>query len=166
MNNEKTHLLKQLDDARDYLWSVLDTVEPASKINSEWNKRDFFAHMAGWDALVYEIFRDYVAGVAGKPHPYTNVDETNRDFVNVRQRLTMEGAKLECDINRFAIKTLLQSIPAEDYDQSIQFPWGVNTVVEFVQGAIEHEREHAEDIVKALNDDVRTSLMASSNIMR
>lgn len=154
MNDEKTHLLKQLDDVRDYLWSVLEALVPASKLNAEWNKRDFFAHIAGWEALVYQIFRDYVAGVSDKSYPYTNVDDANRDFVKTRQSLTVEGAKLECEINRFAIKTLLHTIPAEDYHKSIQFPWGSNTPVEFIQGAIDHEREHADDIVKLTQADL------------
>jgi hypothetical protein len=149
MHDEKTQLLQQLDDARDYLWSLLDGLAPDSRINPGWNKRDFFAHIAGWEAMVYEVFRDYVAGVPVKSYTYTGVDDANRVFVENRQSLSLEDARLECEINRFAIKTLLQRI--EDYHQPIPFPWGSETVASFIQGAINHEREHAEEIVRQGN---------------
>lgn len=148
MENDKTLLLKQLDEARDHLWSVLDNLEPSRVIYPGWNKRDFFAHIAGWDAMVFEIFRDFTAGITGKERPYTNVDDFNRRYVELRQSSTLEGARLECEINRFAIITLLKGIPAEGFQQSVQFPWGPNTVAEFIRGAIEHERDHANDITK------------------
>lgn len=147
MNAEKEQLLKQLDDARDHLWAVVGALPPDTSINSEWNIRDFFAHIAGWEAVVYEAFRDHAAGVQGSLRPYTDVDDFNRRFVQARQSQTAEGAKLECEINRFAIKTFLQSIAAEDYSKPVQFPWVAETVVQFIEGAIKHERDHAAEIV-------------------
>ena len=148
MEDDKILLRKQLDEARDHLWALLENVEPSCEIYPGWNKRDFFAHIAGWDAMMFEIFRDYAAGTADKHRPYTNVDDFNRRFVELRQSATVEGARLECEINRFAINTLLQNIPSENYQQTIQFPWGPNTVAEFIRGAIEHECDHANDIRK------------------
>lgn len=149
MDTEKAHLLlQQLEEARDYLWGVVDALEPDTRINNEWTIRDFFAHIAGWEALVFEAFRDHVAGTSGKPYPYTNVDDMNRQFVNARQSQTAAGARLECEINRFAIETLIQKIPAAAFANTVQFPWGPNTVVEFIQSGIEHERDHADEIVK------------------
>jgi hypothetical protein len=147
MTPEKTALLQQLDAMRDRLWAALDSVELTGEVYPGWNKRDFYAHIAGWEALVYQVFRDYVAGTPGTTYRFTTVDDLNRDFVATRQSQTAEGARLECEINRFAIRTLLQAIPAEDYGKIIRFPWGTNTIIEFIQGAIEHEQEHADDII-------------------
>lgn len=148
MEDDKTLLLKQLDEVRDHLWTLLEGVEPSWEIYPGWNKRDFFAHIAGWDAMMFEIFRDFTVGHPGKARPYSNADDFNRYFIERRQSATVEGARLECEINRFAINTLLQGIPSENYQQTIQFPWGPNTVAEFIIGAIEHERDHANDIRK------------------
>ena len=60
--------------------------------------------------------------------------------------MTLQDAKLECEINRFAILTLLEKF--EDFSEKIPLPWGENTVTEFLDGAIEHERSHAADIAK------------------
>ena len=66
--------------------------------------------------------------------------------VTERQSLTMENAQRECEINRFPIKTLLIDIPAEDYGKLIRFPWGSDTVAEFIRGAIDHELGHARNM--------------------
>ncbi len=53
----------------------------------------------------------------------------------MRQSIPLQDAKLECDIYRFAILTLLEKI--EDFNDKVYFPWGPNSVTEFVEGAIE-----------------------------
>ncbi|MBK8030038.1 MAG: ClbS/DfsB family four-helix bundle protein [Chloroflexi bacterium] len=148
MSQDKASLLQSLDAERDNLWAVLADVDPAVDIYPGWNKRDFFAHMAGWDALMFTIFRDTVAGIPVTPYPYINVDVTNAQFVAERQSATVDGARLECEINRFALKIFLESIPAEAYGQLVRFPWASETVTQFVEGAIIHERDHARDIVE------------------
>ncbi len=144
MTPDKPSLLQALDAERDHLWALLAAVDPQLEIYPGWNKRDFFAHMAGWDALMFTIFRDTVAGIPVTPYPYINVDVTNAQFVAERQSATVDGARLECEINRFALKILLDSIP--DYGQSVRFPWASETVTQFIEGAIIHERDHARDI--------------------
>jgi hypothetical protein len=142
----KTALFTELDAARDELWGLVEGISATAEIYPGWNLRDFFAHIAGWEAMVFEVFRDHLSGVSGKPYPYTGVDDANARFVATRQSATLEDAKLECEINRFAIKTLLADIPEADFGQSVRLPWGLNTVTEFLEGAIEHERDHAADI--------------------
>lgn len=104
-------MLKELDDARDYSWVILNDLDPTIEI-----------------------------------YPYSGVDATNAIFVAERQSLTMENAQRECEINRFPIKTLLIDIPAEDYGKLIRFPWGSDTVAEFIRGAIDHELGHARNM--------------------
>ena len=98
--------------------------------------------------MVYETLRDYTEGKTPKLYAYKDLDEANADFVGNRQTLKLGNAKLECEINRFAIKILLASIPEEKYHDPIQFPWGMETLTNFLVGAIEHEQKHAADILK------------------
>ncbi len=148
MSQDKASLLQTLDAERDNLWALLAEVDPAVEIYPGWNKRDFFAHMAGWDALMFTIFRATVAGIPVTPYPYINVDVTNAQFVAERQSATVDGAQLECEINRFALKILLDSIPADEYGRLVRFPWASETVTQFIDGAIIHERDHARDIAE------------------
>jgi hypothetical protein len=152
MDEQKTQLMNELDAARDELWALLEAVDPDADIYPGWKKREFFTHIGGWEAMVYTIFRDYTARVPVKNYPYNGVDECNARFVADRRSLPLDDAKLECEINRFAIKTLLNGIPAEQFNDRVPFPWGQETVVQFIRGAVSHERDHAADIRQMQQD--------------
>jgi hypothetical protein len=148
---EKLQSLQAMDEARIYLWSVVDSLSDTVEIYPGWNKRDFLAHIAGWEARVFDAFRDHLAGAPLKTYPYDNLKDTdgaNAGFVAERQSMTIESARLECEIYRFAIREMLLEIPAENYDNVFPFPWGQMTAARFVQDAIDHEREHADEILQ------------------
>jgi hypothetical protein len=142
--NAKNQLLQELNEARDVLWSHMAALDETVEIYPGWKKREFFAHMAGWDAMVFDVFRTHVSKQPPKDYRYTDVDDMNARFVAVRASTTVRDAKLECEINRFAMQTILEGI--DDFSEVVQLPWGKNTLTEFVQGAIEHELSHATDI--------------------
>ncbi len=151
MTPSKAELMAEMDQARAELWHLVDALDPATEIYPDWNKRDFFAHIAGWEAFVFEVFICNAASAPLKTYPYNNlgnINEANAGFVAERQSSTLEGAKLECEISRYAIKRMMNDIPAEDFDKAIQFPWGKLTAAQFARDAITHERDHAADIVK------------------
>jgi len=140
-----------MDQARIELWNIVDALDPETDVCPGWNKRDFFAHIAGWEAIVFEVFLNNVTATPLKTYPYNNLDDldaANAGFVAERQSGTEDNIRLECEINRYAIKRMLNDIPAADFDKLIQFPWGQLTATKFVQDAITHERDHAADILK------------------
>jgi hypothetical protein len=151
MTQGKTALMNEMDQARVDLWKIVDALDPEIDVCPGWNKRDFYAHIAGWEALVYEVFLCNATGTPLKTYPYNNlknVEESNTAFVAERQSGTEDNIKLECEINRYAIKRMMDDIPAGDFDKPIQFPWGQLTAAQFARDAISHEREHANDILK------------------
>jgi len=151
MTADKTALMAEMDQARVELWQLIDALDPAIEIYPGWNKRDFFAHIAGWEAYVFEVFECNTNSAPLKTYPYDNlknVDAANAGFVAERQSGTLENIRLECEINRYAIKRMMNDIPAEDFDKPIQFPWGALTAAQFARDAITHERDHARDIAK------------------
>ncbi len=152
MTTDRKTLMLEMEQARTELWGLVDALGLDTEIYPGWNKRDFFAHIAGWEAFVFEVFECNALGIPLKPYPYDNlknVDEANACFVAERQSSTLEGAKLECEISRYAIKRMLDDISDEDFERkSIPFPWGKLTGAQFAHDAINHEREHAADIRK------------------
>ncbi len=147
MSLPQNTLFREVTAVRIELWDTLATFDESAEICPGWNKRDFFAHIAGWEAMVFEAIRDSFAGLPLKPYRYHKaVDKANADFVAQRQLFTTDMARLECEINRFAILTLLETL--ENVDQSIQLPWGKSTAAEFLHDATEHERNHLNDILK------------------
>lgn len=146
MLNEKRQLIQELNAAREELWALLDQLDETTIIYPGWTKREFFAHVAGWEAMVFDVFRRHLAHQPPDDYGYTDLDSANARFVSVRQSTTLKDAKLECEINRFAILTLLNDV--NDFNEVIEFPWGEETVTTFIQGAVDHERIHAADIAK------------------
>ena len=147
MQEQKAALLEDLRAARVRLWGVMDGFAADAEIYPGWNTRDFFAHISGWEALVYGAFRDHAAGVPGTVNAaFSSTDEENAHFVAVRRSMTLADVKLECEIYRYAIERMLLDIPAERYGEDVQFPWGSESIVSFLKGATEHENFHADDI--------------------
>lgn len=146
MQNLKIELLQEVKIARDELWAILAQLDDTIEIYPGWKKREFLTHVAGWEAMVFDVFYRFLSGQEPADYGYTDIDSANERFVRVRQSFTMEDAKLECEINRFAILTLIQTI--DDFDTVIPLPWGNETVAQFIRGAIDHERTHMADIVK------------------
>ena len=151
MAPDKTALMQEMEQARIELWQIIDSLDAATEIYPGWNKRDFFAHIAGWEAYVFEVFKCNASSTPLKDYPYNNLknlDEANAGFVAERKSGTMENSKLECEISRYAILRMMDDIPAEDFDKPIQFPWGKLTATQFAHDAVNHERDHAADIAK------------------
>ena len=149
MTKSEQQLLKKLNKVRADLWAVLQTIDEEFVIYPNWKKREFLAHIAGWEAMVFDIFYRYTHNLPAIDYAYVDIDTANTRFVAVRKSTTTEDAKLECEINRFAILTLLDKI--DSFEDVITFPWGENTVSEFIEGAIEHELNHMNDIQKLIS---------------
>jgi hypothetical protein len=148
----KAQLLKEMAQARDSLWRELASIADSTEISPGMTKREIFAHIAGWESLVFEGFREHIYAIPAARYPYPGVDALNFDFLTQRQGMTIENVKLECEINRFAINMLLNVIPEEEFENSVRFRWGDESASYFIRSATGHEREHADDIVKVKHE--------------
>jgi hypothetical protein len=146
VTDSKAALLQELDDARNYLNAALESIDDDTVIYPGWHKREFIAHIAGWEAMCYEAFRDHLAGTPRRAYPFTNTDAANDYFVLIRQSVPLEDVRVEYEINRVVVRRFLSDIAEADYDQSVKFLWYEETVAQFIRGAVSHERNHANDI--------------------
>ena len=146
MSDRKIALLKELDDARVYLNDSLARLDDTTEIYPGWKKREFIAHIAGWESMCYEAFRDFLSGAPRRSYAFDNTDAANNYFVAIRQNLPLQDVTVEYEINRFVIRQFLKDIPEADYDQAVTFVWWQETVEQFVHGAVKHEMDHAADI--------------------
>ncbi len=146
MRDRKAALIKELDDARDILNAALARIDADTEIYPGWKKREFVAHISGWEAMCYEAFRDFRAGTPRRSYAYSSTDAANAYFVAARQNMPLIDAMVEYEINRCVLKQLLNEIPIEDYDQAVAFVYYQETVEQFIHGAAKHELDHAADI--------------------
>lgn len=140
----KTDLLTKFDHARDALWQALAALDASEATRV----CEIFAHMGGWDSLVFEAFRAYVHDIPASAYVYHGVDAANADFVAKRVGFGIAEAKREAEVTRYAIRVLLDAIPAENYADMIHFPWGEESVTAWLNGAIEHEQGHLEEAIR------------------
>jgi hypothetical protein len=62
MHPEAEHLIQELDRSRARIQAVLDRIRPGEQIYPGWTKREFIAHVAGWDDATVMAIRDFVDG--------------------------------------------------------------------------------------------------------
>ena len=74
MLNTKTQLFEEVLAARDELWRLLDGLDDSTEIYPGWKKREFFTHVAGWEAMVFEVIQRYLSHQAQKDYHYTDID--------------------------------------------------------------------------------------------
>jgi hypothetical protein len=147
VSDDKAALLKEFDDARDYLNAALASIDDDTVIYPGWHKREFIAHIVGWEAMCYEAFRSFLMGVPRRTYPFDNtLDAANEYFVSIRQCMPLQDVSVEYEINHAIVRRFLLDIPEADYDQKVTFLWYAETVVQFIRGAVSHERNHADDI--------------------
>ena len=98
MQNSKSQILQELQAARTDMWQCLDELEDTVEIYPGWKKREFFADVAGWEAMVYEVFQQHDAKQEPLHIDYTGVDTFNERTGAVCQRLPLQDAKIEGDM--------------------------------------------------------------------
>jgi hypothetical protein len=142
----KAECILAMNEARDNLWQELALLDDATELSPGRTRFQIFAHIAGWESWVFEALRAHVEGTPLVERAYPGIDALNHQFITQRQQTTTTSAKLECEINRFAILALLNAIPESDWEQPVRFHWGSEAIPQFIQGAINHEREHASEV--------------------
>lgn len=142
----KAEWIASMNAARDDLWQELALLDDTTELSPGRTRFQIFAHIAGWESWVFEAFRAHVEGTPLVERAYPGIDALNDEFITQRQKASTASAKLECEINRFAILALLNAIPEADWEQPVRFHWGSETIPQFIQGAINHEREHAAEV--------------------
>ena len=146
----KAEWIASMNAARDDLWQELALLDDTTELSPGRTRFQIFAHIAGWESWVFEAFRAHVEGTPLVERAYPGIDALNDEFITQRQKASTASAKLECEINRFAILALLNAIPEADWEQTVRFHWGSETIPQFIQGAINHEREHAAEVADCL----------------
>ena len=74
MSNTRAQLIEEVLAAREELWRLLDNLDDTTEIYPGWKKREFFTHVAGWEAMVFEVIQRHLSHQAQKDYHYTDID--------------------------------------------------------------------------------------------
>jgi hypothetical protein len=149
MNDDRATLLPQLTASRQQLQTLLDGLAHDEEIYPGWSKKEFVAHLTGWeDAVLQTVLAHVRQQPSTLPVVRYGIDYYNNQSVLERLNLTYEQIMAEwAQVRQELVETLRRMTP-EAYVTPMTFPWGQVGPVSVVVGGmlIPHEQEHAREI--------------------
>ncbi len=156
-NEDKNLLLESLDKTLEKTHKLLKGVNQEAIIykDPEWRVKDIIGHLSTWNR---ETAKSLMAFLAGKDYSIPDLGEEEDDFneqeVVNKQEWTIKKILEELEQTITDLKNIVQEIPIEKYPGDLLYPWGgergnISDLIKFI---IDHDNQHREDIVKALQD--------------
>jgi len=151
--DDKKRLLDLLTNAHSALRSTVEGIDTELRVHTDsgWRIRDIIGHIATWDR---EVVKSLSAFQAGTEYSIPDLDEYafNQQAAVVQQQLTAQQVFAEWEQAREDFKTAVQEIPPDQFPGDLLYPWGDErgSIAELVESMIEHDAEHREEIVKAI----------------
>ncbi|RPI34115.1 MAG: DinB family protein [Chloroflexota bacterium] len=154
MHEEKERLIADLDSVRAHLNDVVKQMSKDTQIYPDWKLKQFLDHVAGWDDAVLAAIQSHSIGdVPAVTAPY-GIDYYNAQTVTTRESLSFEHSQREYQATRELLKQAIRLMPDDRFAEPFVSPWGeVGTVAQVVEVFVDHERTHAQEIEKVLEDN-------------
>ena len=153
---DKERLLKLLTESHSAFRATIEGIDPETRVYTEtsWRIRDVIGHIATWDNQVTKSLRAFQAG---SEYSITNLEEDafNERSVKAQQALTAQQVYVEWEQAREDFKDTLKEIPLDLFPGDLLYPWGDErgSIAKLVEFMIDHDAEHRNEIVKAMNED-------------
>jgi hypothetical protein len=149
--DEPIRLIQQLDQSRERLRAAVARMDTRIEIYPGWTAKQLLAHICGWDEATMASLRAHARGIEPAVPAAQGIDPYNAESVETREALSYEQTVKEWELTREQLKAVLLEMPQEKFEQPLVVPWGpTSSVARLVNVFVEHEREHAEEIEKLL----------------
>jgi hypothetical protein len=141
-------LLAELDTSRAAMRTAINPVDPAFEIYPGWTLHHLLAHITGWDAVTTQALEAVAYGSEYVIPGFKGINAYNARSVIARADLTLDQMREEWEIERVKLRTALNAVTADALEAVITLPWTQRgTPVQMVQVMIDHEHEHASELV-------------------
>jgi uncharacterized damage-inducible protein DinB len=146
----------RLATAREYLDSVLDSVgdrweTPVYSDGAAWNVRQLLIHMSIAEAGIFRRIQGIVNGEEDIPTDF-DLERYNKRSVEKNADMSPEQARANLNAAREKLNAWVDDLSSEDILglQGLHPTMRMMTVEEMLNIVAWHERDHAQDIAKAL----------------
>jgi hypothetical protein len=152
---DKKHLLEILAESHSGLRATIEGIDPERRIypDTGWRIRDIIGHIASWVRQVTKSLRAYQAGTE---YSITNLEEHafNEATVKAQQALTAQQVYVEWEQAYEDLNDAVEGIPLDLFPGDLLYPWGDErgSIADLVEFVTDHDTEHRDEIVKALNE--------------
>ena len=148
---DRGQLIENLDRAREAMRAVVAEVDPGMEIYTGWTIKQVLAHITGWDDASIASLQAHVAGDAPATPAARGINYYNTQTVETRQELGLDHVIREWEYSREQFKRIILEMPQEKFDQPLVTAWGATgSVQELVYIFVEHEEEHANEILEII----------------
>jgi hypothetical protein len=151
--DEKRRLLELLDQTHAATRETLAGIDLELPVypDSGWRIRDILGHIAAWDRQVAKSLSAYRDG-----HEYALADHDeaafNKQSIAEQQAIETQQLFEEWEKAREEFENAVDEIPIDQFPGDVLYPWGDerSTIALLVETMAEHDVEHHNEIVKAL----------------
>jgi uncharacterized protein (TIGR03083 family) len=144
---EKERLIRQLDEAREAMRAVLADIDPTLEVYPTWTIKHVLAHITGWDDACISSLRAHAGGNEPPTPAVEGINAYNAQSVATRQALDYRQVVKEWEAARAQLKTVLNEMPPDKFQEPLLFPWGPRgKIARLIAIFAGHEKEHAQEI--------------------
>lgn len=153
--DEKKRLLEKMTETHSAILAIVEGIDLELRVytDADWRIRDILGHIATWDREVTKSLRAFLSGTEYFI-PDMNGDETdfNEQAVIEQRILSTQRIVAEWEQAREDFKAALSDIPTDRFPGDLLYPWGEErgSIAQLVEYMIEHDEEHTDEIVKAV----------------
>jgi hypothetical protein len=163
--DEGERLIEQLGKARSAMQRALSCVETEREICPGWTIKEILAHIAGWDEVGTSTVRAHIAGETLPPLEVRGIDAYNAYLIARTETLTHEEMVQAWRLARRQFTDALAEAPPEKLKDRAHFPWGeTGNIARLVSILVEHEREHATEIMEIASAESEDSAEAGEEM--
>lgn len=153
--DEKKHLLKKVTKSHLAIMTIIEGVDLELRVHedTDWRIRDILGHIATWDGKVAKSLRAFMVG---SEYSIPDLDDDETDFneqaVTEQRKLSTHQLVSVWEQARADLKAAVTEIPVSKFPGDVLYPWGDErgSITKLVDFTIEHDEEHREEILKAL----------------
>ena len=153
---DKEHLLDLLTDTHAVTKAALEGIDPELQVHTDsemsWRIRDIIGHLTTWDREVAKSLRAFGEGKEYTISAPYDEDEFNQRTVLEQQALSAEQVLVDWEQVHQDLKESVQGLPTDLFPGDLLYPWGDErgSVTQLVEYFCEHDVEHRDEIVKAI----------------
>jgi hypothetical protein len=117
------------------------------QVEGVWTIKDILGHIASWEEICLEPLRPYAGGAPFQVEATEDYLSLNKVLVARKQDTPLAVILDELDAIRKELMATASKLSAEQWEQSVLFPWGdEGPVAEMFDELHEHELEHVHAI--------------------
>jgi hypothetical protein len=150
---EKKHLLELLNESHSAMRGTVEGVDMGMRIYTDtgWQIRDIIGHIAVWDRQVAKSIRAYKDG-GEYSIPDFDEDGFNLQAASEAGEWSRQELLEEWEQAREDFRAAVLEVPLDKFPGDLLFPWGDErgSIAKLVRYMCEHDEEHRNDIVKAI----------------